>query len=318
MLVLLGLWLAFLIGVPFLAWSSVTKVDATPTGERPAAGNGSNYLLVGSDSRAGMTEAEQQALSTGPDEGGGQRTDSIILVHRSSSGQSSMVSIPRDSYVTIPGHGKNKINAAFALGGPKLLVETVELATGLRIDGFLEIGFGGFAKVVDSLGGVDVCVPFDMNDPRAGIDLKAGCQRLNGPTALGFVRARYSDPRGDIGRAERQRQFLSAIIKKAATPATVLIPWRYYGFAMASASGLRAGEDTSLVEAVAVVRTMRDISGGQGLSMVVPIADPGLSTNAGLAVKWDSARAGALFDALRADTALTTPPPGTDGIPTGG
>jgi LCP family protein required for cell wall assembly len=265
-----------------------------------------------------MTEAEQQALSTGPDEGGGQRTDSIILVHRSSSGQSSMVSIPRDSYVSIPGHGKNKINAAFALGGPKLLVETVELATGLRIDGFLEIGFGGFAKVVDSLGGVDVCVPFDMNDEKAGIDLKAGCQSLDGPTALGFVRSRYSDPRGDIGRAERQRQFLSAIIKKAATPSTVLLPWRYYGFSMASASGLRAGEDTSLLEAVAVVRTMRDIGGGQGLSMVVPIADPGLHTGAGLAVKWDSAKATALFDALRQDTALTTPPPGTDGIPTGG
>ena len=311
-------WAAFLAWVPFHAWNSVTKVDSTPAAGRPAPGEGSNYLLVGSDSRAGMTQAEQQELSTGPDEGGGQRTDSIILVHRSSSGQSSMVSLPRDSYVEIPGHGRNKINAAFALGGPKLLVQTVELATGLRIEGFLEIGFGGFAKVVDSLGGVEVCVPFDMNDVRAGIDLKAGCQSLNGPNALGYVRARYSDPRGDIGRAERQRQFLSAIIKKAATPSTVLIPWRYYAFAMACASGLRVGEDTSLLEAVAVVRTMREISGGNGLSMVVPIADPGIQTSAGSAVKWDSAKATALFDALKADTALTTPLPGTDGVPTGG
>lgn len=97
----------------------------------------------------------------------------------------------------------------------------------------------------------------------------------------------------------------------------MLIPWRYYGFAMASASGLRAGEDTSLLEAVSVVRTMRDISGGQGLSMVVPVSDPGLQTNAGMAVKWDTAKATALFDALKADTALTEPMPGTDGVPTG-
>ncbi|HQH08176.1 MAG TPA: LCP family protein [Phycicoccus sp.] len=317
LLAIVVVWIAFLAWVPFHAWNSVSKVDSTPAGARPEAGGGSNYLLVGSDSRAGMSEAEQQELSTGPDEGGGQRTDSIILVHRSSSGQSSMVSIPRDSYVEVPGHGRNKINAAFAIGGPKLLVQTVELATGLRIEGYLEIGFGGFAKVVDSLDGVEVCVPFDMNDERAGITLKAGCQTLNGPNALGYVRARYSDPRGDIGRAERQRQFLSAIIKKAATPSTVLIPWRYYGFAMASASGLRAGEDTSLLEAVSVVRTMRDISGGQGLSMVVPVSDPGLQTNAGMAVKWDTAKATALFDALKADTALTEPMPGTDGVPTG-
>lgn len=310
-------WLAFLVAVPFYAWTSVTKVDSTPDGQRPEAGKGSNYLLVGSDSRAGLTPEEQQQLSTGPDEGGGQRTDSIILVHRSSSGMSSMVSLPRDSYVEIPGHGRNKLNAAFAIGGPKLLVATVEDATGLRVDGFLEIGFAGFAKVVDSLGGVDVCVPFDMNDERAGIDLKAGCQVVDGPNALGYVRARYSDPRGDIGRTERQRQFLGAIIKKAATPSTVLLPWRYYGFAMSSASGLRAGKDTSVLEAAQAVLTMRDISGGNGLSMVVPISNPGLATSAGSAVKWDREKALALFEALRQDAPLTEPMPGTDGKPTG-
>lgn len=310
-------WVAFEAWVPIHAWNSVTRVNATPPVDRPAAGIGSNYILVGSDSRVGMSEAEQNVLSTGPDEDGGQRTDSIILVHRSENGPSSMVSIPRDSYVQIPGHGRNKINAAFSLGGPQLLVATIESATGLRIDGFLEIGFGGFANVVDSLGGVEVCVPFDMVDERAGINLKAGCQNLDGPNALGYVRARYSDPRGDIGRAERQRQFLSAIIKKAATPSTVLIPWRYYGFAMASASGLRVGEDTSLLESAAVLQTMRDISNGNGLSMVVPIENPGLNTPVGQAVKWDRERALALFEALKQDDSLTAPMSGTDGAPTG-
>lgn len=310
-------WLAFLVVVPVYAWSSVTRVNSTPAGERPPGGGGSNYLLVGSDSRAGLTDAEQAALSTGPDEGG-QRTDSIIVVHHSSSGPSSMISLPRDSYVMIPGYGRDKLNAAYAVGGPELLVATVEGATGLRIDGYLEIGFGGFAGVVDALGGVDICVPFPMQDERAGIDLAPGCQELDGAQALGFVRSRYTDPRGDIGRAERQRQFLGAIIAKAASPWTVALPWRYYAFSTASARGLSVGEDTSLYEAGQILLTMRGVSNGSGLSLVVPIEDPAYQTEAGTAVKWDTERALALFAALARDDALTAPPPGTDGIPSGG
>ena len=112
----------------------------------------------------------------------GRRTDSIILVYvPSGGGKSALISIPRDSYVPIPGHGSNKINAAFAFGGPKLLVETVEQVTDLRIDGYLEVGFAGFVGVVDSLGGVDICVPFHMNDPKAHINLEKGCQTLERP-----------------------------------------------------------------------------------------------------------------------------------------
>ena len=187
-------------------------------------------------------------------------------------GKPSMISLPRDSYVPIPGKGSNKINAAFALGGPKLLVQTVEQVTDLRIDGYVEIGFAGFASVVDSLGGVDMCVKSAMNDKRAGINLKKGCQTLDGKNALGYVRARYSDPRGDIGRADRQRQFLAAIMKKAATPATVLIPTRYWGFTHASAEGLIVGEDTSLLDSYRVLSTMRKVSSDEALSLVVPLS----------------------------------------------
>ena len=162
------------------------------------------------------------------------------------SGKPVLISIPRDSYLPIPGHGRNKVNAAFAIGGPKLLAKTLEQATGLPIDGYVEIGFGGFAGVVDSLGGVDVCVKRDIKDAKAHINLKKGCQTLDGKNALGYVRARYSDPKGDLGRAERQRQFLGAIMKKAATPATVLIPWRWWGFTHTAASSVIVGEDTSL------------------------------------------------------------------------
>ena len=198
--------LAYLLGVPLHAYSEVTRVNAAPAGDRPAPGKGSNYLLLGSDSREGLTAEQLDEMATEQVEG--NRTDTIMVLHHSDSGPSSLVSIPRDSYVPIPGHGTQKINAAFAIGGPQLMAATVEQATGLRLDGYLEIGFGGFAGVVDALGGVNICVAQPMDDPMAGINLQPGCQVLSGPTALGYVRARHSDPRGDIGRAERQRQFL--------------------------------------------------------------------------------------------------------------
>ena len=317
LVVLLVAWLAFMAYTPWHAWSTVTKVDTTPGGTRPAQSKGYNYLLVGSDSREGLTAAQKKEYATG--NAAGRRTDSIILVHvPQSGGKPSLVSLPRDSYVPIPGKGSNKINAAFSFGGPNLLVETVEQVTDLHIDGYVEIGFAGFASVVDSVGGVDICVPFHMNDKKAGINLQKGCQLLDGKNALGFVRARYSDPRGDIGRAERQRQFLSAIMKKALTPSTVLVPTRYWAFSHASAKGLIVGEDTSMRDASRVLLAMRAVSQGKGLSLVVPLQSLNYQTNAGSSVKWDTARAKALFTDLREDKPLESPPPGTDGKPSGG
>ncbi|MEO7754403.1 MAG: LCP family protein [Terracoccus sp.] len=302
--------LAWLVWVPVSAWNSVARVDNVPTGQRPVDTSGYNYLLVGSDSRAGLTTAQRKALTTGSAEG--QRTDTIMIVHVSESGgKPVMVSIPRDSYVPIPDHNSNKINAAYAIGGPQLLTATVEGATGIHLDGYVEIGLGGFADVVDSVGGVRLCVPRDMVDPKAGIDLKKGCQTLAGADALGYVRSRYEDPMGDIGRAARQRQFLGALMKKAATPSTVLLPWRYTSFADAAAGGIAVGQDTGLMDAVRVLQAMRSVSNDEGLSLSVPTSDLAYRTNNGLAVKWDTAQAKALFSALKNDEPLTEPPPGT-------
>ncbi|MGG5257975.1 LCP family protein [Phycicoccus avicenniae] len=315
-LLLVG-WVAFTAVAPWHAWSTVSREDTEPSGERPAAGDGNTYLLVGSDSREGLSAAQKKALGTGSAEG--RRTDSIILVHvPSGSGKPALISIPRDSYLPIPGKGKNKVNAAFALGGPKLLVQTLEQATGLRIDGYVEIGFGGFATVVDSLGGVDICVPRNIKDAKAHLNVKKGCQTLDGATALGYVRARYSDPKGDLGRAERQRQFLGAVTKKAATPGTVLVPWRWWGFTHAAASSVFVGEDTSLLDAYRILSTMRKVSSDEALSLVVPVSDLNASTNAGSSVLWDDQRAKDLFGMLRDGTPLESPPEGTDGKPTGG
>ncbi|MHA3837386.1 LCP family protein [Terrabacter sp. AAH1] len=311
LLVLLLAWLGFLVWVPMQAWGAVTKVDNIPSGERPTDTSGYNYLLVGSDSREGLTKTQRKKYATGNAEG--NRTDTIMLVHVSESGgKPVMVSLPRDSYVPVPGHGSNKINAAYAMGGPKLLTNTVEQVTGVHVDGYIEIGLGGFAGVVDSVGGVDLCVARDMKDKLAGIDLKKGCQTLDGGNALGYVRSRHEDPLGDIGRAARQRQFLGALMKKAATPSTVLIPWRYKAFADASAAGLAVGRETGIMDAVRVLQAMRSVSNDEGLSLTVPTSDLAYRTSGGaLAIKWDTERAKALFKALKDDEPLTEPPAGT-------
>ena len=141
-----------------------------------------------------------------------------------------------------------------------------------------------------------------MKDQDAAIDLKKGCQTLDGPTALGYVRARKSDPRGDIGRAERQRQFLGALLKKAATPSTVLIPWRYKSFADSAATGLEVGQTTSFTRRRADAPGPAGVDSGETLSLVVPIETAALQTpNAGVAVKWNTAQAKALFNAIQQD-----------------
>jgi len=311
--VLVVAWLAFMVWVPFHAWGGVQRIDASPNGTRPAESPGYDYVLVGSDSREGLTAEQQRQLHTGSTKvAEGKRTDSIILVHvPSGDGKAALISLPRDSYVPIPGHGHNKINAAYSLGGARLLVATVEQVTDVHIDGYVEIGFGGFASVVDSLDGVDICVKRAMNDKKAGINLKAGCQSLDGPNALGYVRARYSDPLSDIGRVQRQRQFLGAIMKKAASPSTVLIPWRYYGFATTAGAGLTVGQDTTLRDVTRVLQALRSVSNGDGLSLTVPISNPALPTRVGSAVKWDSAKALELFKAIKNDEPLTVAPAGS-------
>ena len=313
--ILLVAWLAFMVWVPVQAWGNVHRVDASPSGTRPANSQGYDYVLVGSDSRQGMTAAQQKLLNTGSTKDvSGSRTDSIIMVHvPSGAGKPALISLPRDSYVPIPGHGHNKINAAFAIGGPKLLVQTIEQVTGVRIDGYVEIGFGGFASVVDSVGGVDICVARNMKDAYAGINLKAGCQTLDGRNALGYVRARYSDPLGDIGRVARQRQFLAAIMHKALSPSTVLIPWQYYGFSTSAGAGLTVGQDTTLRDVTRVLQAMRSVSNGDGLSLTVPISNPGLSTNVGSVVQWDRTKAVELFRVIKNDQPLTVAPAGSAG-----
>lgn len=279
--------------------STLTRVPAlTDHPDRPAPGAGTTWLLVGSDGREGLTPEQQAELSTGGDLGG-SRTDTILLVHLPGLGAAipaTMVSIPRDSYIPIPGYGSDKINAAFTLGGPQLLAQTVETATGLRIDHYAEIGFGGFAGLVDAVGGVTMCPAEPISDPLAGLDLPAGCQRLDGRSALGFVRSRAT-PRADLDRMANQRQFMSALVERAASPAVLLNPLRWYPMLQAAADTVTVGDGDHVWDLARLAWALR----GDVTNVTVPIGEF-TANGSGSIVVWDSDAAQRLFSALASDT----------------
>ncbi|WP_431771602.1 LCP family protein [Streptomyces cucumeris] len=286
-----------------------TDVDLSHVEDRPAKGEGTNYLIVGSDSRDGLSSKDKKDLTTGSAEG--RRTDSMMVLHTGAHG-STLMSLPRDSWVTLPpftypmtgkrpGAAKNKLNAAFSLGGPELLVRTVEHNTGLRIDHYAEIGFAGFVNVVDSVGGVPMCLDRAIKDKKSGADLKAGCQTLDGAQALAFVRQRHQEAKGDLGRSANQQKFLSALAKKAAEPGQALVPWKVFPTVGAGLDTLIVDKDMDLPTLKSMFEAMRGVAGGSGRQLNVPVASLGFPTSKGSAVKWDDRRAQRLFEQLRTD-----------------
>lgn len=301
-------YLVFFIFLGIKTSFSLQKIDASPVVAVEDTA-GTNWLLVGSDSREGLTPEEQQQLHTGQDEGA-QRTDTIMLVHMGSSG-TTLVSLPRDSYVYIPEHTdvdgnlqeqrRNKLNAAYSQGGAPLLVETVEFNTGLKIDHYMEIGFKGIRDLTDAVGGVDICVPQDYNDEKSNLNVKAGCQELDGVTALAYVRMRYADPRGDIGRIERQQQYLGAVMKKVSKVTTLLNPIAMYQVSTAGTDSVILGESDGIKDVARLGLAMRSIASGSGKIATVPISDPAAETAAGSSVIWDKDAAIAFFADLAAN-----------------
>ncbi|AXT85734.1 LytR family transcriptional regulator [Aeromicrobium sp. A1-2] len=289
---LLLAWIVFLVAVPVWAWGQIEKVDASPASGRPATQPGTTYLLVGSDSRRGLTEAEQKELTTGGDSGGRGRTDTIMLLH-TGSGPSLLMSLPRDSIVDIPGYGRTKINAAYAFGGPKLLVQTIEENTGIRVDDYIEVGFGGLVKVVDSLGGVQICPKERLKDKDSGLDVQKGCQTADGKTALAYSRNRHTYATQDIQRVQSQREVLGSIAAKAKSPWTVVNPLRYLSVAKGASGSLQIGDDVGPISLFRFALALSAAMGGEGLSCTVPLRD--------FAVTWDPERAPKMFDYIKKD-----------------
>jgi LCP family protein required for cell wall assembly len=277
-----------------------------------------NYLVVGSDSREGLTRAQTRKLKVGTTAvAAGGRSDTMFLIHISKSRDSAfIISLPRDTLVQVPAHisqdgttdipeRPGKLNASFAFGGAPLLIQTIEKMTNLKIDHYVEINFAGFTGVVDALGGVEVCSKVPINDPKSHLILSAGTHTLDGLEALKYVRTRDFDGRGDIGRMERQQQFISAVLRKATSTGVLLNPIKLANFYNATISTVKMDEGLDKNDLLTLAKQMRNLSSGNIRTLTVPIANPnGRHPEVGSVVIWDEVLAADLWTRVRDDEAL--------------
>lgn len=280
--------------------------------ERPPAGppNAQNLLLIGSDSRTGGNSAYGRSS--------GQRSDTTMLLHLAADRQSATaVSIPRDLVVQVPhckgadgretGPQTTQFNSAFAYGGAACTIRTVEKLTRIRIDHYMIIDFVGFKRMVDAVGGVEVCLPRPVRDDEAHLRLPAGRQTLQGEDALGYVRARKSLGDGsDTERMERQQRFLGALVKKVQSNGVLLNPTRLYPVLDAATSSLTTdGGLASLRGLYELVRGARGIPTGRVQFLTVPRREYRFDPNRDELVEPDAER---LFGRLGRDLPVTVRP----------
>lgn len=292
LVLLLVLVLAWPVGLLIWANGKLERVEALGSSTLDTPGH--TYLIAGSDSRddGPLTDATE-----------GERTDTVMLLHIPSSGTRSLISLPRDTYAEIPGYGFNKLNSAYAFGGPELLVATVENLTGIGVDHYVEIGMGGVQNVVDAVGGVELCLDYDVDDWRSQLEWEAGCHEVDGTTALAFARMRYADPDGDVGRAARQRQIVQAVISEVSNAGTLVNPVRHIELIDAGTGALTVDEDSSILDLGRMALGFRAATGADGVVGAPPIAlldyRPG---GVGSTVLLDPDRAPQFFAAVRDGT----------------
>ncbi|WP_455351447.1 LCP family protein [Streptomyces sp. SYSU K217416] len=282
---------------------------------RPEAGHGMNVLLVGTDARDKITEAEKKQYRLGG--APCHCTDTVMLVHISEDRErASIVSLPRDSYAEVPAHtdltsGKQheahpvRLNAAYAEGGPTLTVRTVEHMTKVKIDHYLEIDFTSFMKTVDAVGGVEICTVRPMKDTYTGLSLPAGNHQLTGGQALQYVRSRHIDGAADLGRMQRQQRFLAALISRVTSTGVLFNPVKFRQVSATVLGSVRADEDFGMQQMLALGQAMRGFSPSSSEFTSVPVGDASYPVKGiGSTVKWDEEKATRLFSALRDDRPL--------------
>jgi LCP family protein required for cell wall assembly len=306
-----------------LGWSALKHYDGKVThiplrfapGDdrpRPAGGGTKNILLVGSDAREGTGGKFGQVE--------GQRADTTILAHLGGDGSTTLVSFPRDLWVQIPAHvdsagGEHgaqdaKLNAAFAFGGPSLLVRTLEDLTDIRIDHYVQVNFVGFQAMTDAIGGVTVCVKQlppslaasgqdNLNDDFSGWHGQVGLNRLDGGQALAFVRQRHGLPEGDIDRIRRQQHFLGAMFREATSTETVLNPFKVTSLLDAATSALTVDQGTSLADLQRLAVAMRGVGGGGVGFETVPASPQTIQGQSALV--YDRAELNAFFEKVTGD-----------------
>ncbi|MFI0410970.1 LCP family protein [Actinomadura sp. 3N508] len=284
--------------------------------ERPRKLNKSlNILLIGSDTR----EGENARYGGAAAEIAGARSDTAILLHLSPNRDQAVgISFPRDSMVKIPECEKEKggtaparfgmLNTAFAFAGATCTWKTLESLTGIHIDHFVQVDFSGFKRMVDALGGVEICVDKPVNDPRAELYLKAGKQTVKGKQALGYVRARYSLGNGsDLERIERQQKFMAAVVDKATSGRVLTDPAKTYKFLKAATKSVTTDDDLDLSAMRKLADGLKGMSAGQVRFVTVPVERYAPDPNR---VQWNQDLAKPLFDAIRHDNDLPAEPTG--------
>ena len=286
-----------------------------------------NYLLVGSDTREGLTKEQSKLLRVGTTKSAaGARSDTMLLVHISKArDRATIISIPRDSLVVIPEHqsslykdrtvaaANGKINAAFAWGGAPLLIQTIENETGVRIDHYIEIGFAGFAGIVDSLGGIEVCSKKDIDDPQSHLVMSAGVHTLNGVEALKYVRTRDFDGMGDLGRMQRQQQFMSAVLRKVTSSGVLLNPVKVINLFNAAIATVKTDSQLNTSDLITLAKQLKNLSASKVRTLTIPLGNSNARVSGlGSVVVWDKVLAPDLFNRLILDLPLVdevTPSP---------
>ncbi len=308
--------------------SSIARIDVfNSINDRPEkTSKAENYLLVGSDTREGLTKEQIRALRVGSTAtAAGGRSDTMLIIHLSKSrDRAYIISLPRDSLVVIPEHvsssdkktiipdRKGKLNSAFSYGGAPLLIETIERATSIKIDHYVEVSFAGFAGIVDALGGIEVCTKVDIDDPKSHLVLSAGVHTLNGIEALKYVRTRDFDGRGDIGRMQRQQQFMSAVLNKATSSGTLLNPFKVKNFINASLASVKLDSGLAPDDLLTLAKQMKNLSSGNVRTLTVPLSNANGRYDGLSVVIWDEVLGAELWRRVRDDLPLVdevTPTP---------
>jgi LCP family protein required for cell wall assembly len=297
-------WTAIVVTVALVAgaggaawsWKEIERrLHRTEVDLQPVTGPAMNVLVIGSDSRSGLRDPEDIKRFGRSVEG--KRSDTIILAQIvPSQKRAVLIHFPRDLWVSIPGRRDAKINSAYDLG-PQTLVDTIERLSGVPINHYVEVDIKGFRNMVNSVGGIDVCLDRPLRDSVLQFRLPAGPSHLDGNTALTFVRSRHADPDGDFGRIRRQQQFLRAVVSKVGRPSVLLNPFRLNGLATAFASNVTADKELALGDLIPLARSVQRVTPEQMETFTVP-GDIGRAGGQSV-VLVDKVKAGKLFSAVR-------------------
>jgi LCP family protein required for cell wall assembly len=315
-----------IVGISAISWAglgritaAIPRVDAFAGLEnRPKKESSAvNYLIVGSDTREGLSREEIKRLKVGgTDVAAGKRSDTMLLIHISKKrDKAAIISIPRDSYALIPEHNNSqgklipaaysKINSAYNWGGAPLLIETLENMSGIRIDHYVELNFVGFVRMVDALGGVEICTKKDINDPKSHLTLPAGTHVLDGVDSLKFVRTRVFDGLGDLGRMKRQQEFASAMLRKATSAGVLLNPVKMVDFINSALDSVVTDEGLSQGDLLTLGKQLRNLSASNVRTLTIPLQYYNYNKNGvSAAVLWDPVLASELFERIKNDEAL--------------